>query len=88
VLFVKKIIVTSAGGGFTPKEEPVPEPGSRCARVKIQACGVCHSDALTKDGSLPGIVYPRAPGHEIAGVIDALGPDADPWNIGDRVGVG
>lgn len=85
---MKKIIVTSAGGGFTPKEEPVPEPGSRCARVKIQACGVCHSDALTKDGSLPGIVYPRAPGHEIAGVIDALGPDADPWNIGDRVGVG
>jgi D-arabinose 1-dehydrogenase-like Zn-dependent alcohol dehydrogenase len=85
---MKKVIVTGAGGSFTSKEEPIPEPGSDYARVKVQACGVCHSDSLTKDGALPGIVYPRAPGHEIAGIIDALGPDADPWKIGDRVGIG
>ncbi|HTQ26298.1 MAG TPA: alcohol dehydrogenase [Candidatus Binataceae bacterium] len=85
---MKKIIVSSAGGNFAPKDAPIPDPGRGCARIKVQACGVCHSDALTKDGSFPGIIYPRAPGHEIAGVIDALGPDADPWKIGDRVGVG
>jgi len=85
---MKKIIVSSAGGNFAPKDEPVPDPGRGCARIRVQACGVCHSDALTKDGSLPGMVYPRVPGHEIAGVIDALGPDADPWKAGDRVGVG
>jgi D-arabinose 1-dehydrogenase-like Zn-dependent alcohol dehydrogenase len=85
---MKKITVVSAGGDFAAKEEPIPEPPSRYARVKVQACGVCHSDALTKDGALPGIVYPRVPGHEIAGIINALGPDADPWKIGDRVGVG
>jgi D-arabinose 1-dehydrogenase-like Zn-dependent alcohol dehydrogenase len=85
---MKKITVSSAGGGFTQKEQPLSEPGSGYARVKVQACGVCHSDALTKEGTWPGILYPRVPGHEIAGVIDALGPDADPWKIGDRVGIG
>jgi D-arabinose 1-dehydrogenase-like Zn-dependent alcohol dehydrogenase len=85
---MKKIIVTSAGGSFAPKEAPIPEPGRGCARIRVQACGVCHSDALTKDGALAGIIYPRVPGHEIAGVIDALGADADPWKVGDRVGVG
>jgi D-arabinose 1-dehydrogenase-like Zn-dependent alcohol dehydrogenase len=58
------------------------------SRVKVQACGVCHSDALTKDGIWPGIAYPRSPGHEIAGIVYALGPDTVPWKIGDRVGVG
>jgi D-arabinose 1-dehydrogenase-like Zn-dependent alcohol dehydrogenase len=85
---MKKMTVSSAGGGFTQKEQPLSEPGSGYARVKVQACGVCHSDALTKEGTWPGILYPRVPGHEIAGVIDALGPDADPWKIGDRVGIG
>src|SRR5215469_13245327 len=85
---MKKITVSSAGGDFAPKDEPIAEPNIGHARVKVQACGVCHSDALTKDGTWPGIVYPRTPGHEIAGVIDAVGPDADPWKIGDRVGVG
>jgi D-arabinose 1-dehydrogenase-like Zn-dependent alcohol dehydrogenase len=87
-LLMKKVIVTSAGASFVAKEEPIPEPVRGYARVKVQACGVCHSDALTKDGALTGIVYPRAPGHEIAGVIHALGPDADPLKIGDRVGIG
>ena len=85
---MKKVVVSRAGGVFASKEEPVPEPGSRFVRVKVQACGVCHSDALTKEGTWPGILFPRVPGHEIAGVIDALGPDADPWKIGDRVGIG
>jgi D-arabinose 1-dehydrogenase-like Zn-dependent alcohol dehydrogenase len=85
---MKKITVSSAGGDFAPKDEPIAEPNIGHARVKVQACGVCHSDALTKDGTWPGILYPRVPGHEIAGVIDAVGPDADPWKIGDRVGIG
>ena len=85
---MKKITVSRAGGDFVAKDEPVAEPGTGYARVKVQACGVCHSDALTKDSALPGIVYPRVPGHEVAGVIDALGPATDPWKIGDRVGVG
>ncbi|MFZ1886807.1 MAG: alcohol dehydrogenase [Candidatus Binataceae bacterium] len=85
---MKKVSVNSAGGSFESKEEAIPEPGGGYVRVKVQACGVCHSDALTKEGAWPGIVFPRAPGHEIAGVIDALGLATDPWKIGDRVGVG
>ena len=85
---MKKATVSSAGGRFELKEQPIPEPGRGSVRVKVQACGVCHSDALTKDGVFPGIVYPRSPGHEIAGMVDALGPGTDPWKVGDRVGVG
>jgi D-arabinose 1-dehydrogenase-like Zn-dependent alcohol dehydrogenase len=85
---MKKVTVKSAGGQFELTDEPVREPDRRYVRVKVQACGVCHSDAFTKDGSWPGIVYPRSPGHEIAGVIDALGQDTAPWKVGDRVGIG
>jgi D-arabinose 1-dehydrogenase-like Zn-dependent alcohol dehydrogenase len=85
---VKKLTVNKAGGGFELNDERIPDPGSGYARVKVQACGVCHSDSLTKDGVWPGIAYPRSPGHEIAGIIDALGPGTDPWKAGDRVGVG
>jgi D-arabinose 1-dehydrogenase-like Zn-dependent alcohol dehydrogenase len=85
---MKKVTVKSAGGPFELNDERVPEPGSGYVRVKVQACGVCHSDSLTKEGAFPGIAYPRSPGHEIAGVIDALGPGTDPWKVGDRVGVG
>ena len=85
---MKKLTVNKAGGGFELNDERIPDPGSGHARVKVQACGVCHSDSLTKDGGWPGIAYPRSPGHEIAGVIDALGPGTDPWKAGDRVGVG
>jgi D-arabinose 1-dehydrogenase-like Zn-dependent alcohol dehydrogenase len=85
---MKKISVNTAGGSFELKEESTPQPGGGYVRVKVQACGICHSDVLTKDGGWPGIVYPRSPGHEIAGVIDALGPATDPWRIGDRVGIG
>ncbi len=85
---MKTVRVERAGGSFILSEEPTPEPARGWVRIKVQACGVCHSDAMTKEGAFPGIVYPRAPGHEIAGVIDAVGEDADPWKPGDRVGVG
>jgi D-arabinose 1-dehydrogenase-like Zn-dependent alcohol dehydrogenase len=80
--------VVNAGGSFDLVEEDKRAPVAGYARVKVQACGICHSDALTKEGVLPGIAYPRAPGHEIAGVIDALGDGTDPWQVGDRVGIG
>lgn len=85
---MKKVRVNSAGGSFEVVDEPVPEPGPGSVRIKVQACGVCHSDSFTKEGGFPGLEYPRAPGHEIAGVIDALGKDCGPWKAGDRVGVG
>ena len=69
-------------------ERPIPEPGPGEARVRVQACGVCHSDAFTVEGLFPGIAYPISPGHEIAGVIDALGDGTEPWRVGQRVGVG
>jgi D-arabinose 1-dehydrogenase-like Zn-dependent alcohol dehydrogenase len=85
---MKKIRVKSAGGGFELIEDPVREPGAGYVRVKVQACGVCHSDSITKDGLFPGIAYPRSPGHEVAGVIDALGERTEPWKVGERVGIG
>jgi D-arabinose 1-dehydrogenase-like Zn-dependent alcohol dehydrogenase len=85
---MKKVRVTSPGGNFEMVEGPIPEPAPGSVRIRVQACGVCHSDSFTKDGAFPGIVYPRAPGHEIAGVIDAVGAGGDPWKAGDRVGVG
>ena len=69
-------------------ERAIPEPAAGQARIKVEACGICHSDSFTVEGTFPGIAYPRVPGHEIAGVIDALGADAGPWRLGQRVGVG
>jgi D-arabinose 1-dehydrogenase-like Zn-dependent alcohol dehydrogenase len=85
---MKRMRVTSAGGSFELVEERMRDPGARYARVRVQACGICHSDSFTKEGAWPGIIYPRTPGHEIAGVIDAVGEDAEPWKVGDRVGIG
>ena len=65
-----------------------PEPGAEWVRIKVQACGVCHSDSLTKEGTYPGIQFPRVPGHEVVGVIDAVGANVDGWTTGQRVGVG
>ncbi len=73
---------------FELVEKEIPSPQKGAVRVKVQACGICHSDSFTKDGLFPGIQYPRVPGHEIAGVIDALGEDAGDWKIGQRVGIG
>jgi D-arabinose 1-dehydrogenase-like Zn-dependent alcohol dehydrogenase len=69
-------------------EIEVPEPGDGRVRIKVEACGVCHSDSLTVEGAWPGISYPRTPGHEVAGTIESVGPNADPFKPGDRVGVG
>lgn len=85
---MRAVQVSSAGGPFEMVEREIPQPGPRQVRVKVQACGLCHSDSLTKEGHWPGITYPRVPGHEVAGVIDALGPDVPQWKEGQRVGVG
>lgn len=85
---MKTVRVDRAGGNFELAEQSVSEPARECVRIKVQACGVCRNDSLTKDGGIPGIVYPRAPGHEIVGVIDALGEGVDTWKPGDQVGVG
>lgn len=80
--------VPSAGADFQIVEREIPTPDAGHVRIKVQACGVCHSDVLTKDGSLPGIQYPRVPGHEVVGVIDELGAGVSGWTMGQRVGVG
>jgi D-arabinose 1-dehydrogenase-like Zn-dependent alcohol dehydrogenase len=69
-------------------EREIPEADARQVRVKIDACGICHSDSFVMEGSFPGIRYPTVPGHEIAGRIDALGPEVTSWRVGQRVGVG
>lgn len=67
---------------------PLQEPGAGHVRIRVHACGICHTDVVTMNNAWPGVTYPRVPGHEIAGTIDAVGPDVELWNIGDRVGVG
>jgi D-arabinose 1-dehydrogenase-like Zn-dependent alcohol dehydrogenase len=69
-------------------ERDIPQPGAGEVRIKVEACGICHSDMMVKDGLWPGLQYPRVPGHEIAGRIDAVGSGADWWKVGQRVGVG
>ncbi|HXU19324.1 MAG TPA: alcohol dehydrogenase [Verrucomicrobiae bacterium] len=80
--------ISKAGGDFEIVEREIPNPEAGQVRIKVQACGVCHSDSITKEGFLPGISYPRVPGHEIAGVIDELGASVTQWKKGQRVGVG
>jgi D-arabinose 1-dehydrogenase-like Zn-dependent alcohol dehydrogenase len=80
--------VPKAGGPLELVERDIPEPESGAVRIKVQACGVCHSDSVTKDGLFPGIQYPRIPGHEVIGIIDAVGANVPRWKIGQRVGVG
>jgi D-arabinose 1-dehydrogenase-like Zn-dependent alcohol dehydrogenase len=85
---MRSVQVPGANLPFELVEREIPEPGSRQVRIKVQACGVCHSDSFTKEGSFPGIQYPRVPGHEIAGVIDKIGTDVTEWKSGQRVAVG
>jgi D-arabinose 1-dehydrogenase-like Zn-dependent alcohol dehydrogenase len=86
---MRAVQVARAGGPLELVERPIPEPGPGQVRVKVQACGVCHSDSLTKEGLMPGITYPRVPGHEVVGVIDAVGGDVPArWKAGQRVGAG
>jgi D-arabinose 1-dehydrogenase-like Zn-dependent alcohol dehydrogenase len=80
--------VPRAGADFQIVEREIPKPGVGQVRIKVQACGVCHSDELTKEGAWPGIQYPRVPGHEVVGIIDEVGGGVSVWNDGQRVGVG
>ena len=85
---MKAVQVSKANGPFEVVERDVPEPGPGQIRVKVEACGICHSDGFVKSGAFPGLVFPRIPGHEIAGRIDAVGPKVTAWKKGDRAGVG
>ena len=85
---MKAVQVSKAGGNLELVERNIPEPARGQVRIKAEACGVCHSDVFVKEGHWPGIQYPRVPGHEIAGRIDAVGADVANWKPGQRVGVG
>jgi D-arabinose 1-dehydrogenase-like Zn-dependent alcohol dehydrogenase len=80
--------VSRPGGPFEIVERPIPDPEPGTVRVKVEACGICHSDSFTKDGTFPGIAYPRVPGHEVAGLVDAVGAGLAGWQAGQKVGVG
>jgi D-arabinose 1-dehydrogenase-like Zn-dependent alcohol dehydrogenase len=80
--------ISKPGGDFELVEREIPQAGLGQVRVKIEACGICHSDVIVKEGLFPGIQYPRVPGHEIAGRVDAVGDRVTNWKKGDRVGVG
>jgi D-arabinose 1-dehydrogenase-like Zn-dependent alcohol dehydrogenase len=85
---MRAVQVKSANGPFELVERDIPEPTAGRVRVKIEACGVCHSDAFTKTGGFPGIQFPRVPGHEVVGTVDKLGTGVTEWQVGQRVGVG
>ena len=80
--------VPKPGGDFEIVEREIPQPGPGEVRIRVQACGICHSDSLTKEGQWPGLTYPRVPGHEVAGVIDEAGAGVADWKKGQKVGVG
>jgi D-arabinose 1-dehydrogenase-like Zn-dependent alcohol dehydrogenase len=85
---MRAVQVTRPNGPLELVEREIPQPGPGSVRIKVQACGICHSDSFTKEGLWPGIQYPRVPGHEVAGIIDAAGEGAGEWKTGQRVGVG
>jgi D-arabinose 1-dehydrogenase-like Zn-dependent alcohol dehydrogenase len=85
---MRAVQISRPNGPLEIVERDIPEAGSGSVRIKVQACGICHSDSVVKDGAMPGIQYPRVPGHEVVGVIDAVGPGVARWKVGQRVGVG
>jgi D-arabinose 1-dehydrogenase-like Zn-dependent alcohol dehydrogenase len=85
---MKAVQVSKPCGKFELVERNIPEPARNQIRIKVEACGICYSDSLVKEGHWPGLQYPRVPGHEIAGRIDAVGADVTNWKPGQRVGVG
>lgn len=85
---MRAVQVSRAKGPFEMVEREIPEPGGGEVRIRVQACGICHSDSMTKDGTFPLVQYPRIPGHEVAGVVDAVGQGVVRWKAGQRVGVG
>ena len=84
----RAVQVPSPKAAFELVQKEFPEPGPGQVRIRVQACGICHSDVLTKEGMWPGIVYPCSPGHEVAGIVDAIGPDVPVFKTGQRVGLG
>jgi D-arabinose 1-dehydrogenase-like Zn-dependent alcohol dehydrogenase len=85
---MRAVQISRPNGPFEIVERQIPEPGAGWVRIKVDACGICHSDSLTKEGTHPSVQYPRVPGHEVAGAIDAVGPGIAEWQLGERVGVG
>jgi D-arabinose 1-dehydrogenase-like Zn-dependent alcohol dehydrogenase len=85
---IKVAQIAGRGGEFEFVDRQISEPGPQQVRIKVQACGICHSDVLTKEGQVAGIQYPRVPGHEVAGVIDVVGQGVSGWSLGQRVGIG
>jgi len=85
---MKAVQIPKPGADFQIVERDIPKPGAGEVRIKVQACGVCHSDVFTKEGQWPGIQYPRVPGHEVAGIVDEVGAGISEWRKGQRVGVG
>jgi alcohol dehydrogenase/propanol-preferring alcohol dehydrogenase len=85
---MKAAQISKPGADFELVERDIPEPGVGQVRVKVEACGICHSDFVVKEGLWPGLQYPRVPGHEVAGRIDAVGSNVTQWKTGQRVGVG
>jgi D-arabinose 1-dehydrogenase-like Zn-dependent alcohol dehydrogenase len=85
---MRAVQIPGAGRPFELVEREIPEPGAGWVRIKVQACGICHSDSFAKEGLFPGVPYPRVPGHEVAGTIDAVGAEVVGWKAGQRVGVG
>jgi alcohol dehydrogenase len=85
---MRAMIFPQAGAPLELVEREMPTPGRHEVLIKVHACGVCHSDTVTAQGLFPGIEYPRIPGHEVIGTIEALGPDVDGWSVGTRAGVG
>jgi D-arabinose 1-dehydrogenase-like Zn-dependent alcohol dehydrogenase len=85
---MRAVQVSGANAPFELVVRDIPNPGPRQVRIKVQACGICHSDSFTKMGVFPGIQFPRVPGHEVVGQLDAVGSDVPDWKLGARVGVG
>src|SRR5688572_8266984 len=85
---MRAVVVSKPGGVFEMVERDIPTPGPRDVRIRVEACGMCHSDVFVKSGHYPGLTLPRVPGHEIAGRIDAVGADVSTWKPDQRVGVG
>ncbi len=85
---MRAVQVPAPKGNFELVERPIPDPPAGAVRIRVEACGVCHSDMYTKEGLFPGLSFPRVPGHEVAGTIDALGTGVAGWAAGERVGVG
>ena len=85
---MRAMVVHEAKGPLKAEERDLPDPGAGEIRLRVEACGVCHSDAMTIEGLWPGIRYPRIPGHEVSGVVDAIGAGVHGWNVGARAGIG